>query len=401
MKDIRNILKKHILACYIILGIMAIPFLSSCTEEGVDVNDITKQTIIIYMPWTESTSLQSAFRNNLDSIKTAISSAKGMSNSRLMVFYSSSASESRLYEITWAKNTGCVENIVKEYSTPVYTTAEGIEDIINETKNAAPALNYAMIIGGHGTGWTYKDDWEDYPNNAKVMYYDTRFIGSTECNDYTTDIETLSEAICNSGTKMQYILFDNCYMANIEVAYELKDATNFLVASTSEINIAGMPYKSMWSYLCTATPNYASMTSAFYSFYSSYSCPYGSLSAIDCREVDELADVMKEINQEVSLDKTLLDSIQTTDGFNTHIFYDMSDYVGKLNPSKALLNRYNSAFSNIMRSTKYTSQFYSYLYGKASYIDIDAHCGITISDPSENSVALKGKEKTAWWKATH
>jgi hypothetical protein len=27
--------------------------------------------------------------------------------------------------------------------------------------------------------------------------------------------------------------------------------------------------------------------------------------------------------------------------------------------------------------------------------------GITISDPSINSVAKDGKEKTSWWKATH
>ena len=30
--------------------------------------------------------------------------------------------------------------------------------------------------------------------------------------------------------KMQYILFDACYMGNVETAYELKDVTNYLIS---------------------------------------------------------------------------------------------------------------------------------------------------------------------------
>jgi hypothetical protein len=33
--------------------------------------------------------------------------------------------------------------------------------------------------------------------------------------------------------------------------------------------------------------------------------------------------------------------------------------------------------------------------------NIETFSGITISDPSQNNVAMKGKEKTSWWKATH
>ena len=34
---------------------------------------------------------------------------------------------------------------------------------------------------------------------------------------------------------MEYILFDDCYMSSIEVAYELKDVTKYLIGSTSEM----------------------------------------------------------------------------------------------------------------------------------------------------------------------
>lgn len=54
---------------------------------------------------------------------------------------------------------------------------------------------------------------------------------------------------------MEYILFDDCYMSSVEVAYELKEATRFLIASTSEMMAYGMPYatvgSSCWEILIT------------------------------------------------------------------------------------------------------------------------------------------------------
>ena len=41
--------------------------------------------------------------------------------------------------------------------------------------------------------------------------------------------------------------------------------------------------------MATPTPSYSGMVSAFNSFYSNFRYPYGSLSAIDCRKLEELA----------------------------------------------------------------------------------------------------------------
>ncbi len=48
-----------------------------------------------------------------------------------------------------------------------YTTAEGFADILNEVKRRAEALNYSLIIGAHGCGWTYSSDWVKYPYMAR------------------------------------------------------------------------------------------------------------------------------------------------------------------------------------------------------------------------------------------
>ena len=409
---------KHILY---LLGLLVVALsFSSCTEEAEDVTSINQQTTIVFMPWSGTASnsgLYSYFLQNLDSIEGAIKKTGSMSN-RVVVFLSTSSSESTLYEITLV-NKEIQHTTLKTYSGNLYTTADGIAQILNDVKSDAFALNYGMIIGCHGMGWTYKEDWTNYPYNAKprfqqtasaksttgskVPYYPTRFYGSvSDLDNYATNIETLEQGIANAGMKMQYVLFDDCYMANIETAYQLKDVTNFLIGSTSEIMAVGMPYQTIWSSLSTVTPAYESVTSAFHTFYSNYNPPCGTLSVIDCRKLDKLAEMMRRINDTYTFDSTQLDSLQVLDGFSQGIFYDMKDYVVHLCKNNDMLNDFSADLQQVVKSAVHTDSVYSALYPfSGQYIKIKQFSGITISDPSINSVALKGKEKTAWWKATH
>ena len=331
-----------------------------------------------------------------------------------MVYLAHSSSRAELFEVTYDKGT-CSRNTLKEYSATEGATAQGITTILNDVRQHAASLNYALLIGSHGSGWTFKEDWENYPYNAKGLkkaghdtpatnYPTTRFFGSVDDMSYATNVNTLAEAIADAGMKMQYILFDNCYMANVETAYELKDVTNFVVASTSEIMSVGMPYTSMWSSMATATPSYSGMVSAFNTFYSKYSYPYGSLSAIDCRKLAELAAVMKEVNTTCSMADSLRDSIQILDGLNEPLFYDMADYTDHLcGDNDILKSKVKKQITAAIKSCKSTPQLYSYLYVYQSpkYIDVNTFSGLTISDPSINSVAIKGREKTKWYKDTH
>lgn len=412
----------------ILLLIIVFPFASCTTEESEDIDDINKQTVVVFMPWSGSQTSQglySYFLQNLDSIESAIKNARTMSG-RVVVFLSTSANASRLYEITY-EGDSIRHTTLQEYSGTPYTTAEGITQILNDVQSNAFALNYAMIIGCHGTGWTYKEDWEQYPYYAKpysistvirqnpfsskitskgVKAIDgnpmTRFYGSVSDMSYATNITTLAQGIAGAGMTMQYILFDDCYMANVETAYELRNVTNFLIGSTSEVMAVGMPYQTMWTYLASATPNYASAVNAFNTFYSSYEYPYGALSAIDCRKLDEVANRMRGINERYTLADSLVDSLQVLDGFHTPIFYDLADYVEHLCKNSDMLNDFNSALSNAVKSTAHTDSIYTHLYWGESYaFKVDRYSGITVSDPSRNSVAIKGREKTAWWKATH
>ena len=436
---------KKLFTLFICMISLAMTF-TGCSEEAFDTDSVNKQTILVYYPWTgdkSSTGLLGYLQTNIDSICDGIIDRKGLNNSRVLVFLSDKYNHSTLYDLQYNATTKSVDRVpLKEYEGASYASAEGIADILNEVKTQASALNYALIVGAHGCGWTYASDWNRYPYYARpsvtrpsdsaLSGYSaadnsasgysatgissfsgiqfgsdpnaplTRFFGSVSLAENAIDISTLAEGIRESGLKMQYILFDACYMSNIETAYELKDVTNYMIASGSEIMAAGLPYRSMWSYLNSSTPNYSSIVSTSVNFYkNNSSAPYCNLAAIDCRQVEKLASVMKDINAENQLQASVnLDSIQHLDGFRPNLFYDLETYVDSLHPSGYLLDQFKNQLKLTIKASDHTDEAYTCIYSYDSF-KIKNYCGITISDPSQHSVAIKGREKTGWWKATH
>ena len=435
---------KKLFTLFICMISLAMTF-TGCREAAFDTDSVNKQTILAFYPWTggkSSTELLGYLQNNIDSICDGIIDRKGLNNSRVLVFLSDKYNHSTLYDLQYNATTNSVDRVpLKEYEGASYASAEGIADILNEVKTQASALNYALIVGAHGCGWTYASDWSRYPyyarpsvtrpsdsalsgysaaDNSATGYSATgissfsgiqfgpdpnapltRFFGSVSLAENAMDISTLAEGIRESGLKMQYILFDACYMSNIETAYELKDVTNYMIASGSEIMAAGLPYRSMWSYLNSPTPNYSGIVSTSVNFYKNSSAPFCNLAAIDCRQVEKLASVMKEINAQYQLSASVsLDSIQHLDGFRPNLFYDLETYVDSLHPSGYLLDQFKSQLKLTIKASDHTDEAYTYIFSR-DYIKIKNYCGITISDPSQHSVAIKGREKTGWWKATH
>lgn len=232
----------------------------------------------MYLPW--STNLTEYFYNNISDMEKAIS-RRGLHNERVIVFLSTSASEAEMFEIVY-ENGHCRRDMLKEYTTPAFTTETGLTAILNDMKSYAPAANYAMIIGCHGMGWLPVEQSRGRAITDFVYHWEytdvpqTRFFGGLTA-EYQTDVTTLSQSLSNSGLKMDYILFDDCYMSSLEAAYDLRHVTDYLIACPTEIMVYGMPYSTMGEYLLAEKPDYAAICNAFYQFYSSYQYPYGPL----------------------------------------------------------------------------------------------------------------------------
>lgn len=376
---------------------------TACDKDDDPIPPATDQTVFMYLPW--STDLTSHFMVNISDFETSIKK-NGLNGQRVLVFLSNSTKEATLYELQY--NKGNVERVIlKNYTEPPFTTAEGITSILNDVKSFSPTNRYAMTIGCHGMGWIPVSRSQSRTIDMK-MHWDfeegpmTRYFGA-RTPEFQTDITTLAEGIANSAIgKMEYILFDDCYMSTIEVAYDLKNVTDYLIGCPTEVMAFGMPYEKIGPYLI-GNVDYSSICDAFLDFYENYTYkgepyPHGTIAVTKCSEVDKLAEIMNRINKKFTFDPSKLSSIQKMDGYSPIIFFDFGDYVTKLCPDTELLEEFRNQLDKVVPYKKHTEEYYTGItYQK---IPIKTFSGMTISDPSTHYLTST-KNETAWYKVTH
>lgn len=416
-------MKKFIL----FLQLAAFILFASCSDEDPDPAPqppvIETNTIFVYMPWSGSTKkdpgLYSFFLTNIQDIKSAIVNQGGLGNKKLMIFISTKVDKGALINVQY-KNGSCIDDTVAIYDNTQpdlrLNTAEWITTLLKRVKQEAPANHYSMIVGCHGMGWipakpsTRINRPAVSPfglnQNAGKAGPPTRWLGG---NAYQTNISDFDKGIEDSGIgKFQYILFDDCNMTGIEVAYELRNATNHIIGSPTEIMAYGMPYKFLWSELSKVNPDYHSICTNFINFYSNYKYegtpyPYGTISVIDCSQVEDMVDIMKEINASSSLSTITESNIQSMDGYTPSIFYDMGDYVRKLAQNEPLLlAKFNSQLDRLVPEKRHTDAYYTSLRTAGfNIIPILSYSGITISDPSTNQTVTNSLGSNRYYQTTH
>ena len=196
---------------------------------------------------------------------------------------------------------------------------------------------------------------------------------------------------------MEYILFDDCYMSNIETAYDLREVTRYLIASTSEIMIMGMPYATIGVSLLHN--DYASVCQGFYNFYSTFARPCGTIAVTDCHEAEATALLMKDINRMYATTDVTTSSLQDLDGITPTIFYDFGDYATRLAANSMLLPAIESQLQRLVPYKAATPTYYSDLSKKET--TISTFSGLTLSDPSQHPAVSYSKTQTQWYQATH
>ncbi|MBN1945758.1 MAG: hypothetical protein JW797_08775 [Bradymonadales bacterium] len=91
------------------------------------------------------------------------------------------------------------------------------------------ADHFALVLWDHGGGW--KNFATDDDNGSRMM------------------IDGMVQAIAMAEDQAErwvdLVVFDACLMAMIEVAYELREVTDYLVASTHTVDSDGFPYHTM------------------------------------------------------------------------------------------------------------------------------------------------------------
>ena len=99
---------------------------------------------------------------------------------------------------------------------------------IKDAKKVAPAEKYCFISWDHGAGWRGLN-WDD---TSEEQTGTAQFI----------DMKELRTAVANGGVSFDVFAFDQCLMAQPEVAYQMSGYAQYLVFSEETIYGQGFPY---------------------------------------------------------------------------------------------------------------------------------------------------------------
>jgi hypothetical protein len=118
-----------------------------------------------------------------------------------------------------------------------------------------------------------------------------------------------------NGEDFDFILFDACTMQNIEVAYELRHTTKWLIASPAEIPEYGAHYKTMVRAMFKRDNTVNEMLEAYLH---EYLRSWGLIiSAVNTAELDDYAAYMKSV---VAVHRSKMLSLDISSMLNYHLY---------------------------------------------------------------------------------
>lgn len=204
------------------------------------------------------------------------------------------------------------------------------------------------------------------------------------------NIDDFAEAI---SSKFDYILFDACLMAGIEVAYELRNVADYIGFSPTEILADGLPYDVILDYLFADGQADPEGVCRLYMkrYFEEISPSYATFSFIKTSALEGLADVCKDIFQEHREDLLKLKSanIQGYYRYNRHYFYDLGHMVHSLPLTDSQKASFDAALDDVVIYEDATEQFFDF--------KILNHCGLSTMLPSACGDYLKEFYLTLSW----
>jgi len=343
--------------------ILSLSISISCQKEEREEHFITR-TIIAYIAADNDLTGDASF--SLQQMEQGFVE-KGVN---LIVFIAQSGENPQLLEIH-PRN----EKIVKTY--PVLNTADPavLKEVLQDAINLYPAQEYGLILWSHGSSWM--------PASSGL-----RSFGND--NGARMNIPDLANSL---PVKFKFILFDACLMGAVEVAYELKDKMDYMIASPTETQETGFPYDEITPELIQPKIDYNAVAQTYFDYYNAQQGAYQSatVSVVETRYLPDLASAMKQLceNNTVNLAKFDRTSVQRLDVYNEQYVFDLQDFVDKVFPN-ANKDDFIAQLNKTVLCKYNTSQF-------IQEYEIDTCCGLSCYIPLPSRADLNTYYKTLKW----
>lgn len=357
-------MKQLIFSPFILLIIL---FLSlSCTDDISDVSENNvSRTVIVYM-----------IADN-DLSNDALLNIKQMENgyvetgAKLIVFIDPANESPSLLQIE--KNGS---QIIKNYSEFNTVDANEFGKVFQEIITMSPSKEYDLVLWSHGSNWM--------PANSILRSFG--YKAGKEIN-----IPDLANAL---PIKFGFILFDACMMGSIEVAYELKDKSNYIIASSTEVLSDGFPYNEIVPEMLQPTVNLKSIAQKYFNYYNTQKDEEyrsATVTLINTNQLNDLAQETKRILDANQFDLKSFDrdSVQRLDTYDEQYVFDLLNFMDTAFPKVE-----NVQLNLILNKTiLYKSSTPKFL----SMYEIKDYCGLSCYIPLSTRNDLNTYYKKLKW----
>ena len=225
--------------------------LTSCHKDDEPQTTPYRRTVLVYL--AADNNLSSFALEDLAEMKEGMAQVSdGMLH---LLVYIDTGSSPRLVELK-KQNGQVVEDVVRTYgdrnSVGVDETREVFADVFSNPDFQAEG--YGLIY------WSHADGWIPYGQAS------TRWVGQDKTDgDHRMNISELV-SVLEGAPHLDFLMFDACFMASVEVAYELRGFTDYYIGSPTENPGPGAPYERLVP-LMAADQAAVEMSKAYFAAY--------------------------------------------------------------------------------------------------------------------------------------
>ena len=309
-----------------------------------------------------------------------------------------------------------VSEIIKTYPEQNSADANTLKTVLDDAikTSSKTYTSKGIVLWSHGSAWLpsgtslYSNrgnivDSVKSSSTLKSFGIDTKFQANS-VSIHEMDIKDMANVL--NGYDLEFILFDACFMATIEVAYELRNTNKYFIASPVEILSSGFPYKTTVPLFFDEVINPDLIAKNYYDYYSNQHgvLKSGAISVIKSSELDNLATSVNELCNKIgvlSLDShnniLNIDSLQQFDRLKVGVLFDLKQFLyiesSNLNDF-LLLNKINNTLNNTIISEYHTRNVLGSL-------PLNNCNGLSTFLPHKTSINVYDYYKTlSWYKAS-
>lgn len=328
-------MKSHIfkLMKYQLTAILAILSFFSCSKSDDPTPTPSKQgrTVMVYV----------SAENNLSSyaqinINDMISGAASLNNDdRLLVYVDRASRKEKPFIIRINGNKKNPVDTVRTYESDFYSSdPERMKEVLTWCMTNYPNKDYGLVLWGHANGWIIEPSVSTKAKGPSRAFGQDTGEDTDDNKSLWMNISQMRQALSALPHSLKFIFADCCAFQCVEVGYELRNTTEYIIASPAEIPGEGAPYKQIIPALFQKTDaTMFQQTCDIYNAAINNGCQV-PISTVKTSELQALADMTRNIIVNELSNKTF-----TTDNLvyyynnvslynkDERIMYDMKDFM--------------------------------------------------------------------------